>query len=163
VAAPVRRIVNASPLILLAKAGQLDLLRAGVPEIIVPDVVFREVGARGPADPAFQEVQRTTWLKIIPAPPSPLSVLSWSLGAGESSVLAVALTDPDCEAIVDDRGARRCAQALKIGFRGTLGLVVLAKQIGSIPSARPVVEQLRQVGLFLTDDLADRALALVGE
>src|SRR5262249_8989378 len=103
------------------------------------------------------------WLKITPAPPTPPSVLSWSLGAGESSVLAVALTDPDCEAILDDRGARRCAQALKVGFRGTLGLVVLAKQIGSIPSARPVVEQRRQVGLFLTDDLANQALALVGE
>jgi predicted nucleic acid-binding protein len=65
--------------------------------------------------------------------------------------------------IPDDRDARRCAQALGIGVRGTLGLVILAKQIGSIPSARSVVEQLRQVGLFLTDDIANGALALVGE
>jgi predicted nucleic acid-binding protein len=100
-------------LILLAKVGQLDLLHAGVPEIIVPDVVLREVGARGPADPVFQEVQRATWLKMVPAPPIPPRVLVWSLGAGESSVLAAALTDPDCEAILDDRHARRCAQALK--------------------------------------------------
>jgi predicted nucleic acid-binding protein len=163
VATPVRRIVNASPLIFLAKVGQLDLLRAGVPEIIITDVVLREVGARGPTDPAFQEVQRTTWLKIIPAPSTPRPVLVWSLGPGESSVLAVALTDPDCEAILDDRRARRCAQALKVGFRGTLGLVILAKQIGSISSARPVIEQLRRAGLFVTDDLADQALALVGE
>ena len=55
-ATPVRRIVNSSPLILLSKVGHLDLLRAGVPEIIVPDVVFREVGARGPADPVIARV-----------------------------------------------------------------------------------------------------------
>ncbi len=78
-------------------------------------------------------------------------------------MLTIALTDPDCEAILDDRDARRCGQTLKIGVRGTLGLVILAKQIGSLPSARPVVEHLRQVGLYLADDLASRALALVGE
>jgi predicted nucleic acid-binding protein len=90
-------------------------------------------------------------------------VLAWNLGAGERSVLSIALTDPDCEAILDDRSARRCAQAMSIGVRGTLGLVILAKQIGSLSLARPVVEQLRQSGLFLTDALASQALALVGE
>ena len=162
-ATPVRRIVNTSPLILLAKVGELNLLRAGVPEIIVPDAVLREVSARGPADPVFQGIPRLAWLKIVPTPPTPAQVLVWDLGAGESAVLAVAMTDPDCEAILDDRNARRCAQALKIGVRGTLGLIVLAKQFGSIPAARPVVEQLRRSGLFLTDELTNQALALVGE
>ena len=162
-ATPVRRIVNTSPLILLAKIGQLDLLRAGVPEIIVPDAVLREVSARGPADPDSQEVQRAAWLKFVPTPPTPAQVRVWNLGAGESSVLAVAMPDPDCETILDDQGARRCARALGIGVRGTLGLVVLAKQLCLIPFARPVVEELRRSGLFLTDDLANQALALVGE
>lgn len=162
-AEPVRRIVNASPLILLAKVGRLDLLRAGVPEVVVPDAVVREVGVRGPTDPVSLEVGRTAWLQIRPAPPTPPSVLAWGLGAGESSVLSVALTDSECEAILDDREARRCAQALGIGCRGTLGLVLLAKQLGLLPSARPVVDHLRRVGLYLTDDLADQALALVGE
>ncbi len=161
-ATPIRRIVNASPLILLAKVGQLDLLRTGVPEALVPDVVLAEVGARGPANPVFQQILSASWLKIVPAPPTPRSVLVWGLGAGEGSVLTVALTDPDSEAILDDRGARRCAQTLKIGVRGTLGLVILAKQIGSLPAARPVVEQLRRSGLFLSDQVADQALALVG-
>ena len=162
-ATPLRRIVNASPLILLAKAGQLDLLRAGVPEIIVPDTVLRELSARGPADPVLLEVQRTSWLTIVPAPPIPPEVLVWDLGDGESSVLSTALNDPECEAILDDRDARRCAQALSIGTRGTIGLIVLARQIGSIPAARPVLEQVRRAGLFATDDLVRRALALVGE
>ena len=65
-ATPVRRIVDTSPLILLAKVGQLDLLRAGVPEILVPDAVLQEVAARGPTDPVFQEIQRVAWLKIVP-------------------------------------------------------------------------------------------------
>ena len=109
-ATPVRRIVNASPLILLAKAGQLDLLRAGVPEIIVPDAVLREVSARGPADPVLLEVRRASWLKVAPASPTPPEVLVWNLGDGESSMLSMALDDPDCEAILDDRDARRCAE-----------------------------------------------------
>jgi predicted nucleic acid-binding protein len=163
VATPVRRIVNASPLILLAKAGQLELLRAGVPEIIVPEAVLREVSARGPADPVLLEIQRAVWLKVVPAPPTPAEVLVWDLGDGESSVLAMALNDPECEAILDDRDARRCAQALGIGARGTIGLIVLARQIGSIPSAGPVFEQVRRAGLFVTDDLIRQALALVGE
>ncbi len=162
-ATPLRRIVNASPLILLAKAGQLDLLRAGVPEIIVPDTVLRELSARGPADPVLLEVQRTSWLTIVPAPPIPPEVLVWDLGDGESSVLSTALNDPECEAILDDRDARRCARALSIGTRGTIGLIVLARQIGSIPAARPVLEQVRRAGLFATDDLVRRVLALVGE
>ncbi len=162
-ATPLRRIVNTSPLILLSKVGRLDLLRAGVPDILVPDAVFQEVAARGPTDPVLLAIQRAMWLKIVPSPATPPQVLAWNLGAGESSVLTVALTDPDCEAILDDRDARRCAQALGVGFRGTVGLVILAKQIGTLPLARPVVEQLRRSGLFLTDDLANRALALVGE
>jgi predicted nucleic acid-binding protein len=148
---------------LLAKVGRLDLLRAGVPEVVVPDAVVREVRAHGPADPVFQEVGRATWLTIEPTPPTPASVLAWGLGAGESSVLAVALADEDCEVVLDDRDARRCAQALGIGCRGTLGIVLLARKLGLLPSARPVVEDLRRVGLYLTNDLADQALALVGE
>ncbi len=78
-------------------------------------------------------------------------------------MLAIAMADPSCEAILDDRDARRCAHAIQVMVRGTIGLVLLAKQIGAIPLARPVVEQLRQSGLFVTDGLTNQALALVGE
>ena len=99
-ATPVRRIVNASPLILLAKVGQLDLLRAGVPEIIAPDAVLQEVGVRGAADPVYQEILRTTWLKIVPALPTPPQVVLWNLAAGESLVNA----RPDRSGVRSDSG-----------------------------------------------------------
>ena len=77
-ATPVRRIVDSSPLILLSKAGQLDVLRAGVPEILVPDAVLSEVGARGPSDPVLQQIHNTPWLKLVPPPPD--TTASASLG-----------------------------------------------------------------------------------
>jgi len=66
-------------------------------------------------------------------------------------------------AIIDDLLGRRCAQPFNIHVRGTLGLVLLAKRRGQILQARPLVERLRRAGMYLAEDLAERALALVGE
>lgn len=41
--------------------------------------------------------------------------------------------------------------------------VVVAKQRGQISSARPVLEQLRCTGMYLSDRVLDAALRLVGE
>ena len=46
---------------------------------------------------------------------------------------------------------------------GTLGLVLLAKQLGQVPLARPVVEHLRISGMYLSDQVVNEALARVGE
>lgn len=78
-------------------------------------------------------------------------------------MLAWAKLHPGTEAILDDLAARRCARVLGIEFRGTLGLLLLAKQRGRIARARPVLDVLRREGMFLSDRVADEALALVGE
>jgi predicted nucleic acid-binding protein len=39
----------------------------------------------------------------------------------------------------------------------------LAKEIGHIPAARPVIERLRASGMYLSDPVVDQALARVGE
>ena len=85
------------------------------------------------------------------------------LGAGESAVLAWAHAHPGSLAIVDDLAGRRCAAALRIPVRGTLGLVLVAKQRGRIKAARPVLESMRASGMYLSDGVMNRALALVDE
>ncbi|HSB68083.1 MAG TPA: DUF3368 domain-containing protein [Candidatus Methylomirabilis sp.] len=82
---------------------------------------------------------------------------------GEAEVLAWALRHPGCEAILDDRLGRRCGRALSIPVRGTLGVVLLAKKRGIISAARPVAESLRNAGLFVSSDLLESSLRLVGE
>ncbi len=157
------RVVNASPLILLAKARHLELLRVGGLEVRVPDAVIAEVEAHGIDDPAAVAVRSAAWLQVVPTPTIPDRVASWSLGAGESGVLAVALEIPDCEVILDDRAARRCASVLGLPARGCVGLVLAGKTAGAIPAARPVLEALLRAGLYLPPDFVDEALKRVGE
>ena len=81
----------------------------------------------------------------------------------ESAVLAYAYVHPGTIAIIDDGAGRRCAETFGILLNGTLGLVITAKIRGFIPAARPVVETLKQHGMYLSSPVIDRALALIGE
>jgi predicted nucleic acid-binding protein len=156
-------VVNASPLIFLARAGLLDLLRLSAETVMVPTSVTTEIHRRGPDDITAQALQNTAWVVAVEDPPIPQLIQAWDLGAGESTVLAWAYTHSGTEAIIDDLAGRRCAAALGIPVRGTLGLILTAKRRGRIPQARPALERLRQAGMYLSDRIMDQALALVGE
>jgi predicted nucleic acid-binding protein len=155
--------VNASPLIFLARAGLLDLLRLISSELVVRAPVATELSRRGPDDPAARALGSTDWLTVVPASPIPAVIQSWDLGPGESAVLAWCYARPGTEAIVDDLAARRCADALGLPVRGTLGLVLLGKRHGRLSAARPVLETLRASGMRLSERVMNRALFLVGE
>ncbi len=73
------------------------------------------------------------------------------------------MAEPGAIVVIDDRNGRRCARSLEIPLIGTLGLVLRAKKEGFIPEARPVVERLRESGMFLSDQVIKESLALVGE
>ncbi len=156
-------VVNASPLIFLSKAGLIDLLRVVSPQVMVPVPVALEIGRRGPDDVAAKALADTPWLISVPVTTVPPLIQSWDLGAGESAVLAYALRNLGMVAIIDDGAGRRCAEVLGVPLSGTLGLVLLAKQRGTIPSARQVIATLKQHGMFLSENAIDQALALVGE
>lgn len=95
-------------------------------------------------------------------PNDPVTITEWQLGAGESAVLALA-AEHQLEAIIDDLAGRKCAAALNIPVRGTLGIVLVAKQRGVIPAARPVIEDMMHAGLYLSRRVLDKALQRVGE
>ncbi len=104
-----RRKVNASPLILLSKTGELDLLRLGGVDVVTPDAVLLEIGAKGGNDPTALAIRQTRWLSVVRDPAIPEPVRACKLDAGESAVLALAHGDPDSEVVLDDLAARRCA------------------------------------------------------
>jgi predicted nucleic acid-binding protein len=158
-----RPAVNASPLIQLADADLLDFLQLAAPEIVVPQPVADEIRAGGAADAAVRALDSTPWLRVVEVPMTPPTIQAWDLGEGESSVLTWAHANSGTLAILDDLAARRCAATLRIPVRGTLGLVLVAKQRGRIKAARPVLEGMRASGMYLSDSVLNVALGLVGE
>jgi predicted nucleic acid-binding protein len=160
---PTRRIVNASPLILLTKIGRIDLLHAEGVDVVIPMAVLQEVSYLDPSDPVVRAIHDAGWQVAMVSDPVPASVARWKLDAGEEAVLTLALSSSDCEVVIDDLAGRRCAEAHGIPLMGTLGVVILAKRIGRIAAARPVIEDLRRAGLRVSDDVIANALKQAGE
>jgi predicted nucleic acid-binding protein len=154
-------VVNASPLIVLSRAGRLDLLQLVAERVVVPAAVAEEVTAH--SDDAARAIGENLWLESVPAMPVSAAVAAWDLGTGESTVLSWAAAHAGSVAVIDDHAARTCAAVLGVPVVGTLGLARRAKVRGRAPLERPLVEELRRAGLYLSDALIREALALVGE
>lgn len=148
-------------MIVLARAGRLDLLHSVGDRIVVPEAVTAEITEH--SDEAARALQANPWLEQVPAIAVPPAVASWDLGTGESAVLAWAVAHPGTLTIIDDYAARTCAEVLGLPLIGALGLALRAKVSGEVTSARPLVDELRRAGLYLSDDLIREALTLVGE
>lgn len=154
-------VVDASPLIILARACRIELLTVLGTPIHVPESVELEVQAH--LDEAADILKSVDWLRAVPDAERLPLVRSWDLGAGESAVLEWAQVHRPAHAIMDDYAGRKLANVLAIRVTGTLGLALLAKQRGVISSARSLTEELRHAGLYLSEPLIESALRLVGE
>lgn len=156
-------VANTSPIIVLARASRIELLRVVAERIVVPLAVADEIRRRGPEDPAVAALSQTSWITVVETRLVHNQVSDCGVDPGEMAVLTWALVHPEAEAILDDLPARRCAERLGIRFRGTVGIILWAKQIGVIPAARPVIEEVRRAGLYLSEGVVAEALARVNE
>lgn len=84
-------MVNTSPLIVLARAGLIELLRVAGEQIIVPAAVVTEVSRRGSSDIAVRALNGLDWLIVAHDVAVPRRVRELGLGSGESAVIAWAL------------------------------------------------------------------------
>jgi predicted nucleic acid-binding protein len=91
-------VVNASPIIVLAKIGHLDLLINLSREILVPQAVVDEISAGPLGDPAWEAIESGWGTRAEPQS-------EWGLGPGETFVLALALEQAPAIAVLDDAAA----------------------------------------------------------
>ena len=101
---------------------------------------------------------------VIETPPPPPELLAWDLGSGETAVLSLAIAEQQWTVILDDAAARKCAYSFSLPVKGTLAIVLTAKQLGLISSAAQVIQALIGIGFRLDDHTIQEALVrTVGE
>ncbi len=158
-----RWVVNASPLIILGKLSQIDLLIKLTDTLVVPEAVAQEIEQGEHNDPARLWVEHEGRNFISESPPLGTVIANWDLGDGESHVISWALKNSDYEAILDDLAARRCAQTLSIPVRGTLGVLLLAKKSGLIPNIDTLLNDLSTAGFHINPNILETIRNLAGE
>ena len=157
-------IVNTSPLCYLHRAGILHVLPAILGRVIVPSQVVVELSAGRVRGYDLPDPLVLSWADVQPvAPLSPQLEPFGFLGAGERSVLTLAMADPDSVAIIDELAGRRVASRFGVKVTGTLNVVLVAKQLGHLPAVRPILDRLQELRFRVSADLRKHILTLAGE
>lgn len=148
-------VSNSSPLILYAAVGRVDLLRNLFGELLIPPAVRSELVSAGMGRPGEREVATASWIQVRPPARSPAAhELPDDLDTGEAEAIALALeSPPPALLLIDDRVGRREALRRELSVVGTAGILVLAKRRGHVASVRPLLDQLRDAGLYLSEVL----------
>ena len=146
----------------MGRIGYTHLFSALATEIAIPRAVADEIKA-GPSNDRAHRAVTDNAQHIVDTGLAP-EVLAWDLGAGETAVISYGLTQPEWKVILDDAMARRCARSFELQTKGTLAIVILAKQRGLIASAADVLRLLLKADFRLDEKVISKALArTVGE
>jgi hypothetical protein len=156
-------ISNTSPLLYLHRIDVLEWLPQLFSEVWIPQAVVLELdeGRRRGYD--VLDPTSHAWLRQVDPRHLPSEWLALDLGAGELAAMALALENPDRIILLDDGLARRTAQAAGLEVWGTLRVLLEAKSVGLADRIEPLIERLAVAGLWISDEIRQRVLALAGE
>ena len=157
-----KAVTNASPFILLSKAGLIHLLPDLFDEVLIVESVWEEIDQRGDIARDNLIEYENEWVRS--SCPIAHEVLIWNLGDGESEVLSFALANGQSHtALIDDRAARRCADTVSVRTLGTGGILILSKKRGLVESVSVELDKLIAAGLWIGSEVQNAILAEAGE
>ena len=156
-------ICDTSPIQHLHQIGFLHLLPEFYARTVIPPAVVEELRRGREVGVDLPDIRTLPWLQAQAPEGLERVLLTADLGAGEREVLALGLQVPGAVVILDERIARLHAEALKLSFTGTLGILLRAKAQGRIPQIGPVIEHLGRLGFRLSPKTHAAVLSKAGE
>lgn len=142
-------VSDSTALIVLGKAGLMELLVKSYEQIVTPPAVRAEVGDT-------LDGYKTILIQK-PADAKKIARLALLLDRGESEAIALAL-ELNAPLLIDERKGRKIALAEGLEIVGVLGLIIRAfrgSQIGR-SDALEYLDRLQKAGLYLSPALCEQ-------
>ena len=160
-----KTVVNSTPLIALSITGYLFLLNRLFEQVVVPVSVYEEVALQGEERPGAEAVAQANWLVIqSPERSLVLSAELVQLDRGEQDVILLAQEIKADWVLIDEKLARRVAIGLGLQVKGTLGVLLIAYQMGLISKEASIqaVQDLASSSVRLSSRLREWFIAQLG-
>lgn len=157
-------VVNTTPLIALSHVGQLDLLKYMYGEIIIPEAVYRELSVKTESVCKKAVDSSLDWIRVDKIQNQlAKSMYKTQLHDGEVEVMILSKEIDADVVIIDDANAKKHAKYLDLPVTGTLGILIKAKQKGYIEKLKPILDQMVQNGIYISQRLIRMCLEQAGE
>ncbi len=158
-------VSNTTPLIGLATIQRFDLLKQLFGEIVIPQAVYDEAVVKGREEVgAKREVSTATWIKIAHVQDRlAVEALLDEMDSGEAETIVLAREIDADWVLMDEKKGRRKLTELGLKKIGTLGILLRAKRAGLVAAIRPDIEQLRERGFSISQDVVDAVLRQANE
>ena len=158
-----KAVSNTSPLLYLYRIEGMDWLPRLFDEIWIPSAVVHELDRGRQQGYGVPNPGDYDWLRVVEPRAIPSEWLALDLGPGELAAMSLALENTDRTLLLDDSLARRTAQAAGLEVWGTLKVLLEAKTQGLTERVGPSLDRLVDAGMWLSESIRQRILALAGE
>ncbi|OGW56985.1 MAG: hypothetical protein A3D21_08105 [Nitrospirae bacterium RIFCSPHIGHO2_02_FULL_42_12] len=159
-------VSDTGPIIGLAKANRLSLLKNLFEKVLIPPMVRKELFAKTGDEAELIDNALTDFIQVSEINPvdETAKLILEGLSEGERQAIGVAASmENDVILLIDDRAGRQAAEKLNIRITGLVGVLLMAKEKGLIKSVVDVIEEIRNNGYWLSNSLVDIAKQLSGE
>ncbi|MBN1766999.1 MAG: DUF3368 domain-containing protein [Prolixibacteraceae bacterium] len=157
-----KTVSNTTPIISLLKLNRLDLLQKLYTQIYIPTAVYSEIEA-GKAKGYYKDLSRIDWINIIEIQDKQAVKYFLDLDAGEAEAIVLAAELNADLIILDEKLGRFHAKHADLKVTGTIGILIKAKSEGLIEKIKPLLNELTNKEVWISEKLKTEILKKVGE
>ena len=155
-------VSNTTPILSLLKLDKLELLQKLYQQIYIPAEVFKEIEA-GRSKKYYKDLSSIDWIKIKEIQDKQAIKYFLDLDAGEAEAIVLA-TELNADLILlDEKLGRFHARYANLKVTGTIGILARAKSDGFVENLKPLLKELSDNGIWISQKLKNEILKKVGE
>ena len=133
-------------------------------EIIIPEAVYEELSVKEESICKKAVDRSVDWIRVENVKNQMAKTMyKTQLHDGEVEVMILSKEIAADIVIIDDANAKKHAKYLGLPVTGTLGVLIKAKQEGYVNELRPILSQMVEEGIYISQSLIDMCLKQVGE